>query len=869
VENKKLFLAVLVSLFIITSVIAVRAASCTETDGGKDYYTKGKCVSSTGAVRTDYCVDSTTVKEFYCWSDQLVYNEQKSKSGYVCKDGALVKEETPSLGSTKPTPTTEPVNSPDSERPSYCPASTYPFACEKPKSVAPSGASRCMTGDDNIEYSNQPCVIGCNIKYYTGDKYNILSCLDLKESDCNCRDKLSDYGCGVGGRTCYGWKKVCGNDDSITQTIGDNTDDTLADEEDETNANAETESTGKCYCSKARDCVEGYGWTTTECTGKILFFWSFSGKECCEIKPPEDIEEPTCGNGKIDQSNEECDGNDMGECTNGCDTTNCKCKTTTSLPAEPTGCPSKYQYGCSSTGVCPQGHQCISGGKTYCDIACKKICSLTYAPELENTYRIIWCRTDTDCECQEKVGEDFGCFQAGQSCYGAKIGCTPSEPPSPELEPPEKEPLCIKEGKIGNSGDVCCEGFKNVGNWAPMSNGECTMYRNPSFKCTNCGDGKCGLGEDYCNCPEDCGQGKCKELNATFTNAYGSECGDANYNHIADFCGYLGDPLKDGKVDFEDLMVYATNYGNESWCEQQLEKTFDPCNQIICTDSDGGKDYYVKGTTYGTTKCTDQSECSPSTVNDECGVCDPVCHQSETILQEFYCGEDGYLYVESYTCPNGCEDGACIEEDLGETKTIKIDGKYTFLDELYPNDVYSSPLFFYTGNLPTETKVRTLLDFDLSNLKGKEIKKAELVIKNIAMLYEEDYGKQVVTVHKITGPWESETACWNNQPNFDTTVISSKEITENGKYTFSITPIIMDYLIAHEAGLLLKAEDESKTSLKKFDEAYLNIWYITEEEEQKTCGEMGGNCRFLFGCRSSETKADYKCSFWSKCCMPD
>jgi len=37
-----------------------------------------------------------------------------------------------------------------------------------------------------------------------------------------------------------------------------------------------------------------------------------------------------------------------------------------------------------------------------------------------------------------------------------------------------------------------------------MSNGECTMYRNPSFTCTKCGNGVCGLGEDYCNCPEDC-----------------------------------------------------------------------------------------------------------------------------------------------------------------------------------------------------------------------------------------------------------------------------------------------------------------------------------------------------------------------------
>ena len=69
----------------------------------------------------------------------------------------------------------------------------------------------------------------------------------------------------------------------------------------------------------------------------------------------------------------------------------------------------------------------------------------------------------------------------------------------------------------------------------------------------------------------------CLDLNTVFTNSYGSECGDTNYYPIADFCGYLGDPLKDGKINFDDLMLYATNYGNEIWCEEKLGDASNPC----------------------------------------------------------------------------------------------------------------------------------------------------------------------------------------------------------------------------------------------------------------------------------------------------
>ena len=76
--------------YICQSGKLVEAAKCTDTDGGVAYYTKGTATSATGAVRTDYCTSTTTVKEFYCGSDELVYNTEYSRTGYKCENGRLV-----------------------------------------------------------------------------------------------------------------------------------------------------------------------------------------------------------------------------------------------------------------------------------------------------------------------------------------------------------------------------------------------------------------------------------------------------------------------------------------------------------------------------------------------------------------------------------------------------------------------------------------------------------------------------------------------------------------------------------------------------------------------------------------------------------
>lgn len=75
-------------------------------------------------------------------------------------------------------------------------------------------------------------------------------------------------------------------------------------------------------------------------------------------------------------------------------------------------------------------------------------------------------------------------------------------------------------------------------------------------------------------------------------------------------------------------------------------------NYPYCIDSDGGIDYFSKGTLTG--RWGEGSEYSSDLV-DSCNVL-----SGPNILVERYC-IDNYPKVEIYDCPNGCLDGACID----------------------------------------------------------------------------------------------------------------------------------------------------------------------------------------------------------------
>ena len=75
-------------------------------------------------------------------------------------------------------------------------------------------------------------------------------------------------------------------------------------------------------------------------------------------------------------------------------------------------------------------------------------------------------------------------------------------------------------------------------------------------------------------------------------------------------------------------------------------------SSILCSDNDGGLDYSKSGTV-----STLFNGIPVGTYQDQCF--------SSTVLNEGYCKRllfSSSLSIQSYTCPNGCKDGACLPE---------------------------------------------------------------------------------------------------------------------------------------------------------------------------------------------------------------
>jgi hypothetical protein len=91
-------------------------------------------------------------------------------------------------------------------------------------------------------------------------------------------------------------------------------------------------------------------------------------------------------------------------------------------------------------------------------------------------------------------------------------------------------------------------------------------------------------------------------------------------------------------------------------------------SQNTCIDSDGGKNYYLKGTATG------KSSWDGSLVNktDSCYNCNNLavtsnsCNAgSDCCVSDWYCNADGKVSAASLSCPYGCENGACKSGGVG------------------------------------------------------------------------------------------------------------------------------------------------------------------------------------------------------------
>lgn len=106
--------------------------------------------------------------------------------------------------------------------------------------------------------------------------------------------------------------------------------------------------------------------------------------------------------------------------------------------------------------------------------------------------------------CPEDCGGEYvtcgdGICTRMEGCYACPEDCGACPP-----RPPKSD--CLTEGGsylLSEAPEPCCEGLVE-GPKEDLVNGECIPLEKPRRICTNCGDGWCGIGENTCNCPDDC-----------------------------------------------------------------------------------------------------------------------------------------------------------------------------------------------------------------------------------------------------------------------------------------------------------------------------------------------------------------------------
>ncbi len=164
-----------------------------------------------------------------------------------------------------------------------------------------------------------------------------------------------------------------------------------------------------------------------------------------------------------------------------------------------------------------------------------------------------------------------------------------------------------------------------------------------------------GVDAEIINCPLGCQNGACNKPKT---------CVDSDGGINIYKRGYLTD-IKCPGVTCIDLCAGPNNEELiERFCNPQFRSPDlkiikctlgcqnGACNpEKLCIDPDGGKNYYVKGSVAVIDMILKKQEGKDIT---------DVCWDS-SVLVELYCNPDGTIVKEKYTCPYGCNDGACLK----------------------------------------------------------------------------------------------------------------------------------------------------------------------------------------------------------------
>ena len=249
-------------------------------------------------------------------------------------------------------------------------------------------------------------------------------------------------------------------------------------------------------------------------------------------------------------------------------------------------------------GGCSEGGACQSFDEYVASIVSEF--QEKYASEILKSYGLKHGTGFVGVSTRAKLNKLYGCNNQPVACTADAKQCPDGSyvsrvAPSCKFAPCPTT-SCIKEGQSGSyAGQVseCCAGLSAITNQTVIGS-SCSTVSGTIFVCAKCGDGVCGLGENKCNCPQDC-----KDTAAT----------------------------------------------------------------TACTDSDGYKNFYAKGSTYGR-------------FMGEIKSWEDYCVGNNDYAYDFTCRTNVYpdsdaldVWADSLACPAGCVDGACQRLSLIQPST--------------------------------------------------------------------------------------------------------------------------------------------------------------------------------------------------------
>lgn len=262
---------------------------------------------------------------------------------------------------------------------------------------------------------------------------------------------------------------------------------------------------------------------------------------------------------------------------------------------------------------------------------------------------------------------------------------------------------CTKEGmtyflSLAHRGS-CCAGLTAISpDYAYDSACNIIASQQHIKVCTHCGNGVCSNDENQCNCPQDCKKksmtviypngGETLYFGSTYTikwKSWGVEKA-VIYLWFSDggTCLLGSVPASQGSYTFKpeenkgcpniakgltsgQYKVYIVTEDADlgvggTGAQDSSDNFFSIVSQMqkTCTDSDDGKNYYVKGAAKNSsgTQRTDVCQINLSS-NTATGV-----------LFEAICDSNNAANYSSYTCPNGCSDGVCKIQSVEKSITV-------------------------------------------------------------------------------------------------------------------------------------------------------------------------------------------------------